>query len=71
METWFNFSEWKNESLSIKRESIPMQLYEDRCWIVSAKVGFCSKQLRDDMSFLLVSGRSGSDVVEHHVGHII
>ena len=36
-----------------------------------AKVGFCSKYLKDDKSLLLVPGRSGSDVVERHFGHII
>ena len=34
-----------------------------------AKVRVCSKYLRDDASLLLVPGRSGSDVVEHHFGH--
>ena len=64
------FAEWKNESLSNKKEFIPMQSYEDLCWIIFAKVGVCSKYLRDDASLLLVPGRSGSDVVEHHFGHI-
>lgn len=36
-----------------------------------AKVGVCSKYLKDDKSLLLVPGRSGSDVVERHFGHII
>ena len=45
------FTDWKNESLSNKKEFIPMQSYEDLCWIVFAKVGVCSKYLRDDKSF--------------------
>ena len=45
------FTEWKNESLSNKKEFIPMQSYEDLCWIVFAKVGVCSKYLRDEKSF--------------------
>ena len=60
----------ENESLSNKKEFIPMQSYEDLCWIVFAKVGVCSKYLRDDASLLLVPGRSRSDVVEYHFGHI-
>ena len=47
-----------------------MQSYEDLCLIAFAKVGVCLKYLRDDESLLLVSGRSGSDVVEHNFRHI-
>ena len=64
------FSEWKNKSLSNKKEFISMQSYEDLCLIPFAKVGVCLKYLRDDESLLLVSGRSGSDVVEHNFRHI-
>ena len=46
------FTEWKNESLSNKKEFISMQSYEDLCWILFAKVGIRSKYLRDDESLL-------------------
>ena len=64
------FSEWKNKSGSNKNEFITTQSYEDLCWIVFAKVGVCTTYLKDDNSLLLVPGHSGSDIVEHHFGHI-
>ena len=64
------FSEWKNESGSNKNKFITTQSYEDLCWIVFAKVGVCTTYLKDDNSLLLVPGHSGSDIVEHHFGHI-
>ena len=63
--------EWENESLSNKKEFISIQSYEIFCCIVFTKIGICSKYLHDDKSLLLVPGRSGSDVVERHFGHII
>ena len=60
----------ENESLSNKEEFVPIESYEDLCWIVFTKVGVCSKYLRDDASLLLVPGRSKSEVVEHHFIHI-
>ena len=64
------FLEWKNESGSNKNEFITTQSYEDLCWIVFDKVGVCTTYLKDDNSLLLVPRHSGSDIVEHHSGHI-
>ena len=64
------FSEWKNECGSNKNEFITTQSYEDLCWIVFAKVVVCTTYLKDDNSLLLVPGHSGSDIFEHHFGHI-
>ena len=35
-----------------------------------AKVRVCTAYLKDDNSLLLVPRHSGSDIVEHHSGHI-
>ena len=64
------FSEWKNESGSNKNEFITMQSYKDLCQIVFTKVGVCTTYSKDDNSLLLVPGDSGSNVVEHNIGHI-
>ena len=64
------FSEWKNESGYNKNKFIPIQSYGDLCWIIFAKVGVRTSSLKDDKTLILVPGDSGSDVVEHHFGHI-
>ena len=40
------------------------------CWMVFAKVGICTTYLKDSNSLLLVTGLSGSDIVEHHFNYI-
>ena len=44
------FSEWKDESLSNKKELIPIQPYEDVCWICFAKIGIFSKYYSDQIT---------------------
>ena len=44
------FSELKDESLSNKKELIPIQPYEDVCWICFARIGIFSKYYSDQIT---------------------
>ena len=64
------FSEWKEQSGINKETFIPETTYEDLCWLYSSKLGICQTYLKNDKSLVLVTGLSGTDVCEHHFGHI-